>query len=556
MNYSGVKSLMDIFRKNSEMQMPKKKSYRVLAGMAALGIMVPCTVIVGFISYIMTEALIEVDNPGGGMLFEMQILSAFSMVFGIMVIFSVLFFSSDREHLVTLPIPTHHLMIAKFLYAYFAESIMEFMVLLAVFIGYFLAIGVNMGIGAALNPISILSSLIGTFMIPLVPMIYCAVFSLILMALLKNVRNEGLFYRTSTIFLVIFAAIFIYSLRGLGDINVDNYVESLGNGNNLFLRTLNVIFFPVVWLCDAVSRGSIVYLIIYLAANGVLLAILFFLGKALYQEGLYTAAALGSSKKAEIKSKDIRIESQFMSSLKKELKVILRTRAFSGNTAYINVLWPVGAFLLFHMTRDKGFVAAFIEMYSMGKDRAEMILIMLMISIAFIASALNCLASTAFTREGQHLALIKFIPVPYKTQMYAKMAVCVIFTYPMMVLTDIIICAYVGVSPFKCIIFAILMLLSHIISVMIGMLLDSAAPYVSWSDEYSALRGNLNAFFNMAVMMVISFAVVVIGLLLYELLKLPITVYYGVMLLILAGVAVRMYVMGTNRILANMGQMS
>lgn len=556
MNYKGIKSLTDIFRKNGEMQLPQKTTYRVLATIAVLGIMIPCTLIVGFISFVMTEALLEVDNPGGGMLFEMQILSAFSMVFGIMVIFSVLFFSSDREHLVTLPIPTHHLMISKFLYAYFAESIMEFMILFAVFVGYFLAIGFNVGVLAALNPISIISGLIGTFMIPLVPLIYCAIFSLILMAFLKNVRDGGVFYRTSTVFLVIFAALFIFSLRGIGEINVDNYVESLGSGDNLLLRTLNVIFFPVVWLCEAVSRGSILYLLLYLAANAALLAVLFFLGKLLYQEGLYTAAALGSSKKAEIQSKDIKIESQFIASLKKELRVILRTKAFSGNTAYINVLWPIGAFLLFHMTKDKGFVAAFITMYQMGRDRAEMILIMLMISISFIASALNCLASTAFTREGQHLALIKFIPVPFRTQMYAKMTVCVMFTYPMMVLTDIIICAYMGVSPFKCLILALFMLLAHIISVMIGMMLDSAAPYVSWSDEYSALRGNLNAFFNMAVMMMISLGVVVMGLLLYELLKLPIMVYYVVMLLVLAGVAARLVVVGSKRIVDNMGRMS
>ena len=77
MNYTGIRSLMDIFRKNSEMQLPETKGYRCLALIAVLGIMIPCVVIVGLISYVMTEALIEVNNPGGGMLFEMQILSAF-----------------------------------------------------------------------------------------------------------------------------------------------------------------------------------------------------------------------------------------------------------------------------------------------------------------------------------------------------------------------------------------------------------------------------------------------------------------------------------------------
>ena len=120
MNLKGITSLTKILSKNSEMQLPERTLYKVLAFIAVSLIMIPCTVIVGFISYVMTEALLEVDNPGGGMLFEMQILSAFSMVFGILVIFSVMFFSSDREHFVTLPIPAHHLMIAKFMYAYFA----------------------------------------------------------------------------------------------------------------------------------------------------------------------------------------------------------------------------------------------------------------------------------------------------------------------------------------------------------------------------------------------------------------------------------------------------
>ncbi len=556
MNLKGITSLTKILSKNSEMQLPERTLYKVLAFIAVSLIMIPCTVIVGFISYVMTEALLEVDNPGGGMLFEMQILSAFSMVFGILVIFSVMFFSSDREHFVTLPIPAHHLMIAKFMYAYFAESVMEFLILIAVFVGYFLAIGRNVGLGAALHPVSLISSILGVMLIPLVPMIYCALFSLVLMAVLSKVRSTAVFYRMSSLFLFLFAALFVFSLRGIGEINMENYVESLGSGDNLFLRTLNIIFFPVPWLSEAISRGSILYLLLYLVGNVGLLAILFFLGKLLYQRGLYTAASLGSSKKADVKSKDIVIESPFMASVKKELRVILRTRAFSGNCAYINILWPVGAFLLFHFTRNKGGIASYISMFQEGNDRAEMILIIIMIAIAFIATALNSLAAAAFTREGQHLALIKFIPVPFRTQMYAKAFVCILFTYPALLATDIIVCIYMGASPVKCIAFALLMFLAHVISMILGMSLDSASPYVDWDDEYSALRGNLNTFFNMAVMMLIALVVGVIGVLLYEVLKLPILALYIILFLILGGAAARLMVVGPARIVENMKKMS
>ena len=553
---TGIRSLTKILSKNSEMQLPDRTGYKVLALIAVLGIMIPCTVIVGFISYVMTEALLEAGSPGGGMLFEMQILSAFSMVFGILVIFSIMFFSSDREHFVTLPIPSHHLMMAKFLYAYFAESVMEFLVLISVFVGYFLAIGRNVGIGAALHPISLISSVLGVALIPLVPMIYCAIFSLILMAALKNVKSAGVFYRTSTVFLLLFAGLFIFSLRGIGEINMENYVESLGSGENLLLRTLNIVFFPVPWLSEAISKGSIVFLFLYIVGNVALLAILFFLGKSLYQQGLYTAASLGSSKKAEIKAKDIKDVSQFRASLSKEIKVILRTKAFSGNCAYINLLWPGGIWALFHFTKDKGAMADFILMYQDGKGRAGMILLMAVVGIAFIATAMNSLASTAFTREGQHLSLIKFIPVPFETQMLAKATLAFMFTYPALVLTDIIICIYMKTPFYMCIFYAMIMLVSHVIGVVVGMMMDSSAPYVEWDDEYSALRGNLNTFFNMAVMMVISFIVIILGLLLYELLKLPLAVYYVAMFIILTGAAVRMVMVGRVKIIENMGKMS
>lgn len=552
MNSLGVRSLIKILQKNSEMKLPERRLYKVLALIAALGIMIPCTLIVGFISYVMTEALIEVDNPGGGMLFEIQILSAFSMIFGILVIFSVLFFSSDREHFVTLPIPAHHLMMAKFIYAYIAESIMEFMVLIAVFVGYLMAVGKNIGLSAAFHPISLVGSALGVFLIPLIPMIYCAIFSLILMASLSGVKSTKVFYRTSTFFLLIFAALFIVSLRGIGEVNMENYVESLGSGNNLFLKTLNIIFFPVPWLAEAISRGNILMLLLYLAGNAVLIVLLYFVGRALYQRGLYTAASLGSSKKAEIGSGDIREHSQFKASILKELRVILRTKAFSGNCAYINILWPVGTWMLFHYTGSKGFLADYIALYQDGKDRAGMIMVIVVVSVAFIATALNSLASTSFTREGQHLALLKFIPVPYETQMYAKAAVSFMFTYPALFITDVIICFYVKADIFTGAFYAILMLMAHVISIAVGMMLDSASPYTEWSDEYSALRGNLNAFFNMAIMMILAVAALLLGLLLYDVLKVPILVYYIVVFIILAISAERLVVTAPKRIVRNM----
>ena len=130
------------------------------------------------------------------------------------------------------------------------------------------------------------------------------------------------------------------------------------------------------------------------------------------------------------------------------------------------------------------------------------------------------------------------------------------FTFPALVLTDIIMCVFLHSSIIKCVIYAVLMFLAHIIAIVIGMYLDSMSPYVTWDDEYSALRGNLNAFFNMAIMMMISAATLVIGLLLYEVLGLPIMVYNVVMLVILMGVAIRLVMIGPGMIIENAKKMS
>ena len=164
---NNIFSLYSVLAKNSEMKVPKNEEKGTLylsLGIIALScIMIPCCLIVGYVSYIITKALIAAGAPTGGLLAQIQIMSAFSMIFGILVIFNVLFFSSDREHLMPLPIKTSHILTAKFLYSYVAESIMEFMILVSMFIGFFIAYKASI--------VSILSSIVGVVFIPLLPMV-------------------------------------------------------------------------------------------------------------------------------------------------------------------------------------------------------------------------------------------------------------------------------------------------------------------------------------------------------------------------------------------------
>lgn len=542
-------TLFRVLMKNSEMKLPKegkKGTAYISLGMIALCcIMIPCCLVVGFVSYVMTEALTTAGTPLNGLLAEIHIMSAFSVVFGLLVIFNILFFSSDREHLVPLPFKSHEILAAKFAYAFWAESMMEFIVLLSMFIGFFISYG--------WHPVGILTGLTATFLIPLLPMAYCAVIGLLIMLVLGKIRNTNIFHHMSTIILLLFVALFLLSFQDMGGITVENYVNSLADNSNLFVTVLNKIFYAVPVLIYALEYNSLPALLLYIAASLLAVAVLLFLGKYLYQPGLYTAAALGSAKK---KTSDIDRyivkRSHFHACLQKEWLVLTRTKAYSVNCVLINLLWPLALLIFLYMGRDKETLLHLIELYQSGNEKAALFLTLGVVAVTFLATAMNSLASTAFTREGAHLSLIKYIPVAYRTQLYAKAAVSVLITFPAMLACIIILGAFIRISPLYCLYYSLISLTIIILTTVIGLILDSAHPHDSWDDEYSALRGNLNSFFDMALVMVISILIITISLLAYEFTPIGLTVFHILLSAVLCAAAIVSVIWGEKIIVENM----
>lgn len=494
-------TLFKVLSKNTAMKMPGKDNKRTMYksfGIIALScIMIPCCLIVGYVSYIIAKALNIAGSPTAGLLAEVHIMSAFSMVFGILVIFSVLFFSSDREHLVPLPFKPYEILTAKFAYSFLAESVMEFLVLISMFVGYFTAVNSNI--------ISIIAAAIGVIFIPLLPLIYCVILCLIIMMLLKNVKNSRIFDYISTIFMWIFIGLFLLSFKDMGSINMDNYVSSLANNSNSFFNVLNKIFFTVPILLKAIEHGSILNLLLYIIANIAALLIMIFIGAFAYQPGLFTVARLGGKGRThKVKNSDVKCLSPTISYIKKELRVLFRTKAYRANCVLINLLWPFGLGLFLYLNNGKSNMIRIITMYDKGYERARILVLLAVIGFSFVACAMNSLASTAFTREGAHLALIKYIPVEYETQVWIKGAISLLLTYPALLASIIIWCIYAHSGVLAFLLYCSVSLLCVLITTALGLYLDSVHPHSTWDDEYSALRGNLNNFFDMALVMVIS----------------------------------------------------
>lgn len=524
--------LLSMISRNNDMEMPehgeKAKGYKVMGVVAMSCIMIPCCIVVGFIVYIMTAALMEAGGSVEGLDLVIQLMSVFGVIFSIMVIFNLLYFSSDLDHLLPLPVKPAELVAAKFTHAYFAESVMEFMVLFCGFIGYFVA--------ADIRPVSVMTSIIGVFLLPVLPLVYCGIFALIVMAFFSRTRlfkNVDFMVGLATL---VFAGLFIWSFAQMDSININNYIDSLKNGDNIFINVMNRVFFTVPVFLKAVQTNNALYMLLFILINAACIALLLGLGNMLYLRGVHLVSSSGRSgrrKKDVVRMESFAIKTPFRAYVDKEIKTLVRTPAYRKYCVVVNVIWPILVIALFNIPVTAQSIKAFRETFQTGYFLADVILLIAVIAISFFATAMNSIASTAFTREGGHISFVKHIPMTYELQIRAKVWVSMIFSGITVAVTTVIMCIYMDCSFIDSVYYVVLGFLCVGICTYTGILLDSTHPKLDWEDEYGALRGNLNAFFNMAIAIVMAIVLCAVGFVVFKFTNIPSYIVYIIYMMIM-----------------------
>lgn len=533
--------------------MPKegreKRTYTVFGGAAMLFIMIPCCIIVGVIAYFMTLAMMEAGGKEEGMLFIVQFISACAMIFGLNVIVNEFYFSSDIDYLLPLPVQTHELILAKFWVTYQAESFMEFMVIFSAYIGYVLAIGIT--------PIGIFTGLLGTLTLPIVPLVYCGIISMVLMYLFQGIRNRKVLNAIMAGMTIVLILGTFLSFRGLEGFSIDTYVSSLTSGENAFMNAMNIVFYPGYLLVHSAASGMWSEVLLYLGINLLLLAAFMAIANRIYLPGLYSFKSISNKKEQKHKLLLKRKQrSVFRAYFEKEWKTILRTPAFVSNCVLINFFWPVIIVIVCMMQKGSNTIASFVEMYHSGNVMAAVIALALFLGLGALTTAANGIASSSFTREGAHIDFMKYIPVPYDIQIHVKGILSLIFSY-LSYLMDVVILAVILHLSMQSILYYMIAGGCMVFFITcLGIWLDSMHPKLIWEDELNALRGNLNVFFNMAFAIVATGLICGIGFLLYLIPHSTISFIFLVYLVLLLILDIHMYSFTMTRAAENLENLS
>lgn len=507
-------TLTKTFIASISMSKPQDKRRKImiliLSLFALFGVLLPVTIAVGILVKLMTETLLPIGCQAFGIQLMFHLICLFTVIFGINVIFNEFYFSNDIEYLLPWPLRAYQIVAAKFTAAYYNENIMQFMLVLSCIIGY--GIGSKMGIG------NWLLSIIGILTLPILPLTYCAILSMFLMAFTRFIRNKDRIQRISVALMFLMVIALVASIGFLQNMDIDTYVETLASGDQTFFNVMNILFPNVPLFVKTFSEGSLSALFLYIVIHIVAIGILLLAAEFLYFKGVIGLTSSGHSshqKSMEQLLKQCRQRNPAYSYFLKEVRILTRTPVFFTNCIAINFLWPIFIYAMVKIMHYDITLHLLRTLYAARNLKIQLFFLLGIVGISVLVAAINSISSNSISREGKHFSFMKYIPVSYETQWNVKAFVGIVFPAAGVLIYFIPACILIRVPTAHILLFTLLSLMSITFVSDMGIYIDSIQPKLIWDDEMSALRENYNTFFSMAVSIAFTIIVCVGGFFLF-----------------------------------------
>ena len=484
-----------IMRSNSMEEAGNKKRKAWILGFTVfvlLFVVLPVTVMTGIFTFLTTAKLSEYGHPEFGVKLMYGLISIFTVVFGINVIFNELYFEDDISYLLPLPLKPEELVLSRFFAVFIGENMMQFAVVIAVVTCF--------GIAHPMNVFQWIFALAGGFLLPIIPTAVIAILGMLLMTFTRFIKKKETVRRISfAIILLILAAGAVM----LVSIDIEDIVTYIIEGTAvdiLFVRILDVLFPQTGMIASFMASGSVLPLLIYAVICVISVLLLAVAAHFFYMESVTRLNETTHVQKNAASSVPSISRTAGMTLFVKEMRMLVRTPAFMTNCVAANFVWPVfvpifGKIMGADMSR--GAVALYFDV-----PKHVSVSLMVILAVTMVTAAMNCLGSDAFSREGKGFDYIKSIPVSYKLQWNVKLAAAMVWTLAGTVPFFVFFVIYAGFEAGTAVLAVLTVCAACFFVTELGMLLDSLNPKLFWLDALSALRENYNTVFCMGITIV------------------------------------------------------
>ena len=490
-------SLAKVFIRSLSMTKPSTKKQMIvtkfLLVLVSLLIILPFVVVSGLFVYTVTNSLVEYNYETIGLEFMCILLCVFTFIFSFNVILNELYFTGDIENLLPLPIKPREIVGAKIASIFCAESLVQLLVVFFSVIGFFFALGLSFK--------NFLLGILGMITLPMIPIIYCSIISLLIMSFTRFIKNKETIRKVGLVFVLAVLMLFVYFLGALQNFDLELYIEGFVNGDQTFLHVMRGILPHINLFIDILVTGSIRSLLLYILVNIGFIVVLLGLADVCYFKGVVGLSSKDTESKKSSSNilKNIKVENPTNSYFKKEIFTLFRTSSYFLNCILINFIWPIFVYVICKLKFPDLTLSKLKNLVTSTDNNTLIIIFMFVIGVSILLPALNSIASSSFSREGKNFYFMKYIPMDYSSQVSVKLLVSFIIAFIGVNAFSLIFYLVIGLKVSLSFIFLIISFLAILFICSLGIIIDSINPKLVWDDELNALRENSNNFIVMGI---------------------------------------------------------
>lgn len=490
-------SLAKVFIRSLSMTKPSTKKQmivtKILLALVSLFIILPFVVVSGLFIYTVTNSLVEYNYETIGLEFMCILLCVFTFIFSFNVILNELYFTGDIENLLPLPLKPREIVGAKIASIFCAESLVQLLVIFFSVIGFFFALGLSFK--------NFLLGILGMITLPMIPIIYCSIISLLIMSFTRFIKNKETIRKVGLVFVLAVLMLFVYFLGALQNFDLELYIEGFVNGDQTFLHVMRGILPHINLFIDILVTGSIRSLLLYILVNIGFIVVLLVLADVCYFKGVVGLSSKDTESKKSSSNilNNIKVENPTNSYFKKEIFTLFRTSSYFLNCILINFIWPIFVYVICKLKFPDLTLSKLKNLVTSTDNNTLIIIFMFVIGVSILLPALNSIASSSFSREGKNFYFMKYIPMDYSSQVYVKLLVSFIIAFIGVNVFSLIFYLVIGLKVSTAFIFLIISFLAILFICSLGIIIDSINPKLVWDDELNALRENSNNFIVMGI---------------------------------------------------------
>jgi len=419
---------------------------------------------------------------------------AYSFLVSTLISLFIAFFSAsdeffgkrDYETLMSLPIKTSIIVVSRFFYIYFLNTVVSLIIMLLMGAVYFFT--------GTVSGVFWIKLLIGILTVALVPSIVASIVSILVLEVSSRAKYSR---AVSSISYIILFLVLALTLTLSGGYKLDQSDMKLILTN--ILNQANQVY-PMFYLYNKILvTGKMGDFLIYIAVS-LVLTVIFIMGLSFVYKGLNTKIrSMGSNKKYEVKT--LKRSSKLKALYVKEIK-----RLFSSTTYLINTAFGMIMMVIFTISLMRSITKV---MENMPIDTINTVGTLYGVT-PYIMSLLVCLSNTSsvsFSLEGKNMWIIKTFPLSKELVVKSKILVNLTLTIPLTIINGIIIARVFESTLFDSFILVLLPCAFAVFSAIYGVAINLRFVNYSWQSELQVVKRSVSSvlgFFGAAILVLIA----------------------------------------------------